>query len=67
MSRELAPSPAHADLAETLRAREAGLAAREAELASFLAELRALRARYLEEVGIHYARQIPLEEAIAAE
>lgn len=67
MSRELAPSPAHADLAETLRAREAGLAAREAELASFLAELRALRARYLEEVGIHYARLIPLEEAIAAE
>lgn len=67
MSRELAPSPAHANLAETLRGRERDLAAREAELASFLAELRALRARYLEDVGIHYARLIPLEEAIAAE
>jgi hypothetical protein len=67
MSQELAPNQAHADLAEMLRGREAALAAREAELASFLDELRALRARYLEEVGIHYARLIPLEEAIAAE
>jgi hypothetical protein len=67
MSHELAPSPAHANLAETLRGREGDLAAKERELASFLEELRALRARYLEEVGIHYARLIPLEEAIAVE
>ena len=67
MSHDLAPSSAHADLAETLRERESALASREAELAAFLAELRGLRARYLEDVGIHYARLIPLEDAIAVE
>jgi hypothetical protein len=67
MSQELAPVPGHADLAETLRDREAELAAREAELAGFLAGLRQLRTRYLEEVGIHYTRLTPLEDAIAAE
>jgi len=67
VSQELAPSHGHADLAETLREREAALAAREADLAVLLQELRSLRARYLEDVGIHYARLIPLEEAIAAE
>jgi hypothetical protein len=67
MSQELAPRPGHADLAEALRARESALSAREAELAAFLQDLRGLRARYLEDVGIHYARLIPLEEAIAAE
>jgi hypothetical protein len=67
MSQELAPNPAHDNLGETLREREAALAAREAELAAFLDELRELRARYLEEVGIHYSRLIPLEEAIAVE
>jgi hypothetical protein len=67
MSRELAPSSEPANLAGTLREREAALGSREAELAAFLDELRELRARYLEEVGIHYARLIPLEDAMAAE
>jgi hypothetical protein len=67
MSRELAPDQAHADLAATLRGREAELGVREAELAAFLQELRDLRTRYIEEVGVHYTRLIPLEEAIAVE
>jgi len=67
VSQELAPNPANANLAATLRAREAELVAREADLSAFLEGLRALRARYLEEVGIHYSRLIPLEEAIAVE
>jgi len=67
MSHELAPNPAHDNLGDTLRGREAELGVRESELAAFLQELRDLRARYLEDVGIHYSRLIPLEEAIAAE
>lgn len=70
MSKELVPIPGQAgvtDLADALAEREGALAAREAELAAFLGELRLLRARYLEEVGIHYTRLTPLEDAIAAE
>ena len=67
MSQELAPNPAHDNLGETLRGREAELGVRETALAAFLQELRDLRARYLEEVGIHYSRLIPLEEAIRVE
>lgn len=73
MSHELARVPPEtgagerADVADTLRRREAALAARERDLAAFLEELRALRTRYVEQVGVLYIELAPLEEAIAAE
>ncbi|TAK14981.1 MAG: hypothetical protein EPO35_08770 [Acidobacteria bacterium] len=70
MSQELArhsDESGHPGGARALPEREAALAAREAELAAFLHDLRELRTRYLEEVGILYARLIPIEDAIKAE
>lgn len=72
MSSELAPRPVRtdhdgADAASVLPEREAALAARERELAEFLTGLRALRTRYLEEVGVLYTRLTPLEDAIKIE
>jgi len=72
MSSELAPRPATrdhgaSDAAALLAEREAALAAREQALAAFLGSLRALRTRYLEEVGVLYTRLTPLEDAIKVE
>jgi hypothetical protein len=67
MSRGLVVHHTHADTPHTLAEREAALTTREAELAAFLADLRALRTRYLEDVGVLYAELNDIEKAIAAE
>jgi hypothetical protein len=67
MSNALIPHPEGQGRAATLAEREAELAAREVVLAETLAALRALRVRYLEDIGVHYLELARLEGLIAAE